>query len=336
MSGGVDSSVAAWLMKRDGFDCSCAYMKLHILAADSDSDARAAAGRLDIPYYVFDFSEVFKSKVVNRFIETYREGRTPNPCVDCNNNVKFGSFQENAMRLGMDFIATGHYARVEYSAGGRYLLKKGLDKSKDQSYVLYLLSQKQLSLTKFPLGAFSKNQVREFALDIGLENAQKRESQDICFVPGGDYVSFIEKSVGKPASKGRFTDTEGRDLGENKGIINYTIGQRRGLGLAMPYPPYVLELNASENIVVVGRNEELFSKTLIAHNINLIPFDRLENSLRAYVKIRYNQREQPATVHQTDADTLRIEFDEPQRAIAKGQAAVIYDGDVIIGGGTIS
>jgi len=237
--------------------------------------------------------------------------------------------------MGKDFIVTGHYARAERDDAGRYLLRKGTDPSKDQSYVLYTLSQNQLAHVRFPLGGLSKAEAREIAKSSGLSASGKRESQDICFVPDGDYVSFIEEHTGEPMRKGRFIDTDGNHLGVNRGVTCYTVGQRRGLGLAMPYPPYVIEIRPEDGAVVVGRGEMLYSKKLRAREINLIPVDRLDSPLRARVKIRYRHVEQPATVQQVGDDELSIEFDEPQRAITKGQAAVIYDGDVVIGGGTI-
>jgi len=336
MSGGVDSSVAAMLAIREGFNCAGAVMKLHPNVPDNEADARAAAEKLGIPLYVFDLSERFAAQVIKRFIDAYRDGRTPNPCVDCNKHLKFGKLLEKALELGKECIVTGHYAQVEHSNNGRYILKKGAYPLKDQSYVLYSLTQEQLAHTLFPLGKLSKPQVRELAHDAGLENADRRESQDICFIPDGEYAKFIAEHTGAPPRKGRFIDPDGNYLGEHNGVVNYTVGQRRGMGLAMPYPAYVLDVRPEDDIVVVGRDSMLYSKTLYAKDINLIPFDKLDAPLRAMVKIRYKHNEQPATVYQTDEDTLRIEFDEPQRAITKGQATVIYDGDIVIGGGTIA
>ena len=336
MSGGVDSTVAAMLALRSGFDCEGAIMKLRPDDGVSETDAGTAAAQLGISFHVFDFSDVFSGSVIERFIDAYRKGRTPNPCVDCNKHLKFGCFQDKARELGKDFIITGHYARIERGADGRFLLKKGADPEKDQSYVLYGLTQNQLAHTILPLGGLSKRQVRELALDAGLENAYKRESQDICFVSGGNYAAFIEEYTGQALRKGRFVDIDGNYLGENSGVARYTIGQRRGLGLAMPYPVYVLDINPENDTVVVGSNELLYSKTLAIRDVNLISADNLASPIRARVKIRYKHSEQPATIHQTDNDAVYIEFDEPQRAITKGQAAVIYDGDVVIGGGTIA
>jgi len=335
MSGGVDSSVAALISSRDGLDCAGAIAKVHKNVKSGEADARAVAGRLGIPFFVFDLSGDFSVRVIEPFITAYREGRTPNPCIECNKHIKFGSFLQKAAELDKDFIVTGHYARVSQSGAGRYLLKKGADPSKDQSYALYTLTQEQLSRARFPLGGLTKAEVREIALDAGLENTGNKESQDICFVPDGDYARFINEHTGEPPRKGRFVDVQGNDLGQHNGLLSYTIGQRRGLGLAMPYPPYVLELRPSDDAVVVGRNELLYSKSFQVRGVNLIPIDRIDAPLRGRVKIRYLQLEQPATVRQIGDDALHIEFDEPQRAITRGQAAVIYDGEVVLGGGTI-
>jgi tRNA-specific 2-thiouridylase len=336
MSGGVDSAVAAMLAQREGLDCTGVTIKL---LPDSDgsetSAAEAVAVKLGIPFLTLDLSGHFAEDVIQPFIADYREGRTPNPCVVCNKHIKFGRLLEESCDMGKDFIITGHYARIERTDAGRYLLKKGVDSSKDQSYVLYTLTQEQLARIKFPLGGKTKREVRELALDMKLDNAQKDESQDICFIPDGDYVRFITEYTGKPPRKGRFVDVNGKTLGENNGIIAYTIGQRRGLGISMPHPLYVLELRPSDDTVVVGKDELLYSKSFKASNINLIPVGTIDAPLRAQVKIRYTHPAQPAMVRQVDEDTLSVEFDEPQRAITRGQAAVIYDGDYVIGGGTI-
>lgn len=338
MSGGVDSTVAAMLALRSVADCEGAVMQLRADCGDGDDgvkDAKAAASRLGIPLSVYDFSDRFAELVIEAFIDAYRRGRTPNPCVDCNKHIKFGLLLEKALEMGRDKIITGHYARIARGGDGRFLLKKGADPDKDQSYVLYSLTQTQLARIVFPLGELSKKQVRGLALDAGFENAMSRESQDICFVPDGDYAKFIEGYIREKPQKGRFIGADGVDLGENKGIIHYTVGQRRGLGLAMPHPVYVLEIRPDDNTVVIGRDDQLYSKTLTASQINLIPVTRLDSPIRARVKLRYKQIEQPATIRQTGDDSLHIEFDEPQRAITKGQAAVIYDGENVIGGGTI-
>jgi len=300
-----------------------------------EEGARAVAGSLGLRFFVFDFTEAFAENVITPFINDYRQGRTPNPCLFCNRHIKFGQFLDKALDMGKDCIVTGHYARVESCPSGRYLLKKGVDAGKDQSYVLYTLTQEQLKRTVFPLGGLMKSQVREIARDTGFEYVHGTESQDICFIPDGDYAGFITDHTGTKPQAGRFIDSDGNDLGENRGVISYTVGQRRGLGLAMSHPLYVLEIRPEDNTVVLGKDEQLYSKLLTVRDINLITTDQLESQLRAFVKIRYSDPGHMATVYQTEPDTLRIEFDEPQRAITKGQAAVIYDGDIVIGGGTI-
>ena len=335
MSGGVDSTVAALLMLRKGVVCEGATMKVFAGSERTVADAQAVADKLNIPFHAFDFIDQFADKVIEPFITDYREGRTPNPCVVCNKQLKFGVFMDKAQELGKDCMATGHYVQVEQDANGRYLLKKGVDLSKDQSYVLYTLSQEQLARAVFPLGSLTKTQVREIAQNEGFKNIGNSESQDICFIPDGDYVGFIKEYTGVSPKKGRFVDINGNDLGENKGVSSYTIGQRRGLGLAMPHPPYVIELHPEDNKVVVGKEDMLYSKALDAENINLIPVDKLDAPIRAQVKIRYSDPGHAATVHQITENRLHIEFDEAKRAITKGQAAVIYDGDTVIGGGTI-
>jgi len=341
MSGGVDSTVAAKLALQDGIDCAGAVMKLFDCGEKTVDEARSAAAFLGIPFHEFDFSKFFAEYVINPFIDDYRGGRTPNPCIVCNRHLKFGELLKKAHELGKDHIVTGHYAQIEYIPGeqgtnGRYLLKKGVDLSKDQSYVLYTLTQEQLAQVKFPLGGLLKTQVREIALEKGFVNSGKNESQDICFIPDGNYFSFINDYTGESPQKGRFIDTDGNDLGESKGISSYTIGQRRGLGLAMPYAPYVVELRPGSNTVVIGKEDMLYSKSLTVKNINLIPVDRFDTAVKAHVKIRYSDPGHTAVIHQTDEDTLYIEFDEPQRAITSGQAAVFYDGNTVIGGGTIA
>jgi len=335
MSGGVDSTVAAKLAQREGFDCSGAVMTLFPGSEKIAAEAGAAAGHLGIPFHVFDFCDEFNENVIKLFINDYRQGRTPNPCVVCNKYMKFGKFMEKARELGRDIVVTGHYAQTVCDTNGRYLLKKGADLSKDQSYVLYTLTQEQLSRARFPLGGLTKSLVREIAHDFGFTGLNKKESQDICFIPDGDYFNFIINHTGETPQKGRFLDVDGNDLGESKGVSSYTVGQRRGLGLSMPHPPYVIKLCPEDNTVIVGKEEMLYSKTLTACNINLIPFDKLETPIKAQVKIRYSDPGHPATVSQTGDDSIFIEFDEPQRAITKGQSAVIYDGDLVLGGGTI-
>ena len=346
MSGGVDSSVAAYLLQQNGFETVGVTMKLFdnsdidvlpeksCCSLEDAEDAKAVCAKLGIRHYMLNMTASFRDEVMERFVKSYENGATPNPCIDCNRYIKFEKMLHKALELEMDYIATGHYARIE-KQGDRFLLKKAVDLSKDQSYVLYSLNQQQLKITKFPLGEYTKVQVRQIAEENGFVNAKKHESQDICFVPDGDYYSFIEKFTGKSYPCGDFVDMQGNRLGEHKGIIRYTIGQRRGLGLALPASMYVVEKDLESNRVILGFNEDLFSKEVNVKDITLSACDSLENPEHLSAKIRYNQKEQPATVWQTDENHLRIEFDEPQRAVTKGQAAVIYDGDTVIGGGTI-
>lgn len=349
MSGGVDSSVAAYLMKKAGYECVGVTMKLYnnedigksrektCCSLEDVEDARSVANKLDMPFYVFNFTEDFSSQVIKRFIDAYENCATPNPCIDCNRYMKFDKLYQRAKLLEADTIVTGHYAKIEYDENmGRYLLKKAVDSSKDQSYVLYSLTQEQLMHTKLPLGELEKTTVRQIAAENGFLNANKHDSQDICFVPDGDYAKFIENYTGKKYPNGSFVDINGNVIGEHNGIIRYTIGQRKGLGISMSKPMYVCSKNMADNEVVLGDNSDLFKTSLTAHDINLILYDRLDKPMRLKAKIRYNQAEQWATVEQTDDDTLKIEFEQPQRAIAKGQAVVLYDGDIVVGGGTIS
>lgn len=334
MSGGVDSSVTAYLSMKKSDDVAGATMKL--LDEYDPADAESVTKKLGIPFYVFDFRSEFQSCVIEPFINTYKAGATPNPCIECNRYLKFDLFYKRMKELGYNKLATGHYARIEFDEHyNRNVLKKALDPAKDQSYVLYSLSLEQLDNTFFPLGELTKEQVRSTALKQGFENANKKESQDICFVPDGDYSRYIEEYSGDTFSEGDFVDLNGNVLGRHKGIIRYTIGQRKGLGLALPEPMYVCEKNIPENKVVLCRNDELFGDTVTANNINLIAVDSIAGSMRVKAKIRYSQVEQPATVTQVDDGTLRIVFDEPQRAIAKGQSVVMYDDDIVVGGGTI-
>ena len=349
MSGGVDSSVAAYLMKKQGFDCIGVTMKLFentdinisrsrtCCSLEDVEDARSVAARLNIPFYVFNFTAEFKEQVIKRFIEAYKNGETPNPCIDCNRFLKFEKLLTRAKQLNMEYIVTGHYARIERDENSkRYILKKAADETKDQSYVLYSMTQEQLKRTMFPLGGFCKSEIRNIAEEQGFVNAKKRDSQDICFVQNGRYTEFIQEYTGDELPKGRFVDINGNDLGENKGIIHYTIGQRKGLGLPAATPLYVCSVCAEKNTVTIGRKDDLYTKTLIARDINLISAERFDAPIRAYARIRYKHSEQPATIWQLDRDILRIEFDSPQRAVTKGQAVVLYDGDIVIGGGKIN
>ena len=348
MSGGVDSSVAAYLMKKQGFECMGVTMKLFqnedvgiskehsCCSLDDIDDARSVAYALDMPYHVFNFSDRFDECVIKKFVSSYEHGCTPNPCIDCNRYLKFDKLYSRARELGYDYVVTGHYARIEQDQkSGRFLLKKAVDDTKDQSYVLYSLTKEQLSRTLFPLGSLTKNETREIAEAQGFVNARKHDSQDICFVINGKYGDFIKSYTGNDYPEGDFVDLEGRVLGRHKGIIYYTIGQRRGLGLSLKESLYVCKLDIENNRVVLGKDCDLYSTSLKANNINLISVDNIEKPLHLKAKTRYRQKEQWATVTQTDSDILSIEFDEPQRAITSGQAVVLYDGDVVVGGGTI-
>lgn len=345
MSGGVDSSAAACLLKEKGYDIIGATMKLYdskdIHEAEEKSccslsdveDARNAACLIGFPYYVFNFKTDFKKQVIDRFIHAYENGETPNPCIDCNCYLKFEELYRRAVTLDCDFIATGHYAQIE-EKNGRYLLKKAADLRKDQSYVLYTLTQEQLAHTIFPLGHLEKTETRKIAEAHGLLNANKHESQDICFVPDGDYASFIRNTTKKIYPEGNFVDTQGNILGKHKGLIHYTIGQRRGLGLSLPEPLYVMKKDLAANRVVLCTNEELFQKEMNVKEINWISADELKEPFRAEVKIRYSHKAAYATVI-PDKNCAHIIFDEPQRAITAGQAAVFYHDAYVIGGGKI-
>ncbi|MCI8473410.1 MAG: tRNA 2-thiouridine(34) synthase MnmA [Clostridiales bacterium] len=349
MSGGVDSSVAAYLMKSQGYDCMGVTMKLFrgedigvprehsCCSMDDVEDARSIAYSLGIPYHVFNFSDRFEDTVIRRFIESYENGRTPNPCIDCNRYLKFDKLYHRAKELDYDFVVTGHYAHIERdTASGRYLLKKAADRDKDQSYVLYMLTQEQLAHTLFPLGGMVKNKVRSIAETQGFINAHKHDSQDICFVRNGSYGDFIEEHTGKKYPGGAFLDCSGNILGTHKGVIRYTMGQRKGLGISSAEPLYVCAVDPICNTVTLGKEAQLYSRTLTATDINMITVSSIDKPLRLKAKVRYRQTEQWATVIQTDKNTLRIEFDEPQRAVTGGQAAVLYDGDTVVGGGTIA
>ncbi len=348
MSGGVDSSVAAYLIKKQGLPTVGVTLKLFsnddinmdeektCCSLSDAEDARSVAVRLGMEHHVFNFRDNFKEKVIDRFVSAYESGGTPNPCIDCNRFIKWRQLLARADIMECGKIATGHYARIERdTAGGRMLLKRAVDTSKDQTYVLYALTQEQLSRTILPLGGLLKNEVRAIADDLGFINADKPDSQDICFVPDGDYAGFIEKYTGRTSTPGNFVDVCGNLLGRHKGIIRYTVGQRKGLGISFGKPVYVSEINPASNTVTLADESALFSRVLHANDINLIAVDRINQPLRVTAKVRYSHKESAATVWQTGDDEIRVEFDEPQRAVTRGQAVVLYSGDVVIGGGTI-
>ena len=334
VSGGVDSSVAAALIMDKGIDCVGGTMKISCAPLGDTEDAARVCARLGIPHHVFDLSDEFEKEVVCRFVDAYEKAQTPNPCIECNRYIKFGVLLDRALALGCDSIATGHYARIEKD-GDRYLIKKGADETKDQSYVLWSLSQEQLSRTVLPLGHLTKAQVREIAYARGFENANKSDSQDICFVPDGDYAGFIERYTNKNYPAGDFVDTDGNVLGKHRGIIRYTIGQRKGLGLALPAPMYVCRKEITTNRVVLCENDKLFSDTLYASDFNWVAFAPPDSPFKANVKTRYKAKEASATVTPQGDGRVKVVFDEPQRAITAGQAAVVYIGDTLIGGGQI-
>lgn len=345
MSGGVDSSVAAYFISQQGYECIGATMKLydnddiHIskektcCSLDDIEDARSVAYKLGMPYYVFNFKDEFKDRVIDKFIRTYELGGTPNPCIDCNRYLKFEKLMQKMRELKYDYVVTGHYADIE-EKNGRFYLKRAKDLSKDQSYVLYSLTQEQLAHTLFPLGKFSKDEIRNIAVEKGFINAKKRDSQDICFVPDGDYSAFIEKYTGKKYPKGSFINKDGSVLGEHSGIIKYTIGQRKGLGIAVGSPVYVCSKNIQDNTVTLGTNDDLMSAKLYADSFNWI-IEKPAGKIECFAKTRYNMKEQACTVW-IEGDRVAVEFTEPVRAITIGQAVVLYKNDYVLGGGTIT
>ena len=348
MSGGVDSSVAALLTKEAGFECIGCTMRLYdneeaaekasaaCCQANDVEDARSVAIRLGMPYYVFNFKDRFGELVIKKFCESYLKGITPNPCIDCNRYLKFGGLFEKARILGCDYIVTGHYAVIEKDEKtGKYLLKKAKDPGKDQSYVLYNMTQEQLAHTMFPLGTMTKSEARDIAGEHGFINASKPDSQDICFVPDGDYARVVEENTGVKQVPGDFVGTDGSVIARHKGIIHYTVGQRRGLGIASTEPYYVCRICPEDNTVVLGRSGDLLSREVDVKNVNWISGEVPEVPVECKAKIRYRHKEQPAVVIPTGKDSAHITFDEAVRAITPGQSAVFYDGDVVLGGGII-
>ncbi|MDD7363512.1 MAG: tRNA 2-thiouridine(34) synthase MnmA [Peptoniphilus sp.] len=346
MSGGVDSSVAAYLLQKAGHECIGVTMKLYqnetvqntghtCCSLDDIDDARMVSAKLGIDYFVYDFSERFEEEVIDKFIAYYEKGWTPNPCIDCNRFLKFNDLYRRAKDLDCDFIATGHYARIDYDeTSGRYTLKKGPDAKKDQSYVLYNLTQDQLAHTLFPLGELTKDEVRAIAEEAGLVNAKKHDSQDICFVPDGDYKGFLERFQGKTYESGDIVDREGHILGRHDGAVGYTIGQRKGLGVACGHPVYVVDKDMETNRVVVGPRDALKKRTLMAHDFNWVSVDETDD-IKVTAKTRYHGEETAAVLKNLGEGKISLEFEQPHGAIANGQAVVCYDGDTVIGGGTI-
>ena len=341
MSGGVDSSAAAALLCQAGYDCDGAMLKLYrgddsrCCSADDAEDARQAAARLGMRFYVFNETERFARCVMDVFAAEYAAGRTPNPCIECNRELKFGALLERALTLGYDYIATGHYARLDYDErSGKYRLLRGRERRKDQSYVLYQLTQHQLSHLLLPVGDHDKEDIRALARQAGLDNADKGDSQDICFIPDGDYTAFLRRQ-GVAMTEGDFVDSTGRVLGRHKGLPCYTVGQRKGLGVAAGKHVYVLSKNGADNTILLGDDAELFSPALTASRVNWISGETPTAPFRCAAKTRYSQTEAPCTVYPLPEGGMRVVFDQPQRAITAGQAVVLYDGEEVLGGGTI-
>lgn len=337
MSGGVDSSVAVCLLRQEGFQVSGATLRLTdgvCAGTDSVLDAAAVAERLSVPHFVYEGRARFRREVLDYFARSYEAGQTPNPCVQCNRRVKFPALLEAAQARGVWYAATGHYARVE-RMGDRYLLKKGLDHCKDQSYFLYALTQDQLAHIRFPLGGLEKAEVRAIAEAHGLVTAHKRDSQDICFIPDGDYAAFLERYTGRTWAPGDFLDREGRVLGRHEGHVRYTLGQRRGLKLALGQRTYVVGKDPDRNTVTLGTNDDLFTAKVNARGLNFLACDDLEQPRRLQAKTRYSQVQAGCMAVQTEPDRLEVRFDQPQRAVTPGQALVLYDGDTVVAGGTI-
>ncbi len=348
MSGGVDSSVAALLMKQTGYDCTGVTMRLYCApgmertsqkscCSDADEDDAAyVCWQLGSEFESLCCTRKFEKAVIQNFIREYEAGRTPNPCIVCNRCLKFDLLLSRALEQGFDCLATGHYARITRNRDtGRLQLRKAADGSKDQSYVLYMLSQKQLAYLRFPLGELRKTEARVLAERAGLVTASKHESQDICFIPDGDYSAFLERWTGRREPDGDILDLEGRVIGRHRGAIRYTIGQRRGLGVAAKQPLYVVDKDMKTHTVTVGPESALYSRELIAGDFNWLSVPEPEHPMRVTARTRYRQRENPATVRPLAGSRVRIVFDQAQRAVTPGQAVVLYDGELILGGGTI-
>lgn len=348
MSGGVDSSVAAYLLKEAGYEVIGVTMQIWqdepeetqeenggCCGLSAVDDARRVADQLRIPYYVMNFKKEFQKYVIDYFVEEYRHGRTPNPCIACNRFVKWESLLKRSIDIGADYIATGHYARVEQLPNGRYSLRCSATQQKDQTYALYNLTQEQLSRTLMPVGAYTKEEIRGIAEKIQLNVASKPDSQDICFVPDGDYAAFIEREQGSLPPEGNFVTSDGKVLGTHKGIIHYTVGQRKGLGLALGYPAFVLEIRPETNEVVIGTNEDSMTYYVRANRLNFMSIETLDGEMRVFAKIRYNHKGAWCTIRMSGEDEILCIFEERQRAVTPGQAVVFYDGEYVLGGGTI-
>lgn len=348
LSGGVDSSVAAHLLKEQGYDVIGVTMQIWqdedraiqeenggCCGLSAVDDARRVAQYLDIPYYVMNFKKEFHDCVIRYFIDEYGQARTPNPCIACNRYVKWESLLKRSLDIGADYIATGHYARVKKLPNGRYTLQKSVTDAKDQTYALYNLTQYQLEHTLMPVGEYVKDDIRKIAEELHLPVAHKPDSQDICFVPDGDYASFVEQETGEKSKPGNFVDLDGNVLGQHKGIIYYTIGQRKGLGIALGKPAFVVDIKKETNEVVLGSNEDVFAPALIADRVNFMSIEKLEEPMEVFAKVRYNHKGAPCTIEMVGEDKVKVTFKEPQRAITPGQAVVFYEDDYVVGGGTI-
>ena len=348
LSGGVDSSVAAYLLKEQGYDVIGVTMQIWqeedsctieenggCCGLSAVEDARRVAQKLDIPYYVMNFRKEFQKQVIDYFTREYLEGRTPNPCIACNRYVKWESLLKRSLEIGADYIATGHYARVEQLPNGRYAIRNSVTAKKDQTYALYNLTQEQLARTLMPVGAYTKDEIRKIAEEVGLLVAHKKDSQEICFVPDNDYAGFIKNSTGKTIPKGNFVLADGKVIGEHQGIIHYTIGQRKGLNLSMGHPVFVTKIRPDSNEVVIGENEDLFVNTLICDRVNFMAMEGLDGEVRLKAKIRYNHPGAECVISPAEDGKVRVTFDQPQRAITPGQAVVFYQGEYVAGGGII-
>ncbi|HIZ81634.1 MAG TPA: tRNA 2-thiouridine(34) synthase MnmA [Candidatus Mediterraneibacter pullistercoris] len=348
MSGGVDSSVAAYLLKEQGYEVIGVTMQIWqkedacsieenggCCGLSAVEDARRVASSIGIPYYVMNFRREFRESVIDYFMSEYLSGRTPNPCIACNRYVKWEALLSRSMAIGADYIATGHYARIDRLDNGRYAVRRSAALSKDQTYALYNLTQDQLAHTLMPVGAYTKEEIRAVAEKAGLLVADKPDSQDICFVPDGDYAAFIRENTEQEIPAGNFVTPSGEILGRHKGIIHYTVGQRKGLGLALGYPAFVLEIRPRTNEVVIGTYEESLTQTVKADRVNFMSVEDLTEPKRVFAKIRYNHKGAWCTVEKTGEDEVTCRFEEPQRAVTPGQALVLYEGEHVLGGGTI-
>lgn len=333
LSGGVDSSVAAYLLKEQGYDVIGLTLRL-CSEVDVSEDAKKVAEILGIPHYILDLRDDFKENVIDYFVDEYMNGRTPNPCAVCNKKIKFGAMLDKAKELGAEYIATGHYAKIE-EHNGRYIIAAAEDEKKDQTYMLYGLSQEVLKHILMPCGEYSKDEIRKKAKEIGLEVHNKKDSMEICFIPDNNHGEYIKDLTNGEVKRGNFIDKNGKVLGKHKGIINYTIGQRKGLGLALGEPVFVIDILPETNQVVVGKEEEIFKTSLIAKDVNFIPFEKLENSMEVEAKIRYSMSRSKATISSLGNGKVKVQFENKQRAITKGQCVVFYSKDILIGGGTI-